>query len=209
MSHTATYRSHFSYNHLQILCLPQPPTALTFIQLPTDLMSYTATCRSHFSYNHLHLLCLIQTPAVLTFHKTTDRSYVLYRHLPFSLFTKPPTDLMSYTDICRSHFSQNHRQILCLIQTSAVLTFHKTTYRSYLLYRHLPPPFFVVVFSYSLSPAFLFLPHLPLSSYNHPLLGHKQTVVSAPMWAVGSSFWAVREGIRRSRPPRVSQLWVK
>ena len=28
-------------------------------------------------------------------------------------------------------------------------------------------------------------------------------------WAVGRSFGPVREGIRRSRPPRVSQLWVK
>ena len=29
------------------------------------------------------------------------------------------------------------------------------------------------------------------------------------LWAVSRSFGLVREGIRRSRPPRVSQLWIK
>ena len=29
------------------------------------------------------------------------------------------------------------------------------------------------------------------------------------VWAVGRSFGPVREGLRRSRPPRVSQLWMK
>ena len=34
-------------------------------------------------------------------------------------------------------------------------------------------------------------------------------LVCVRKWAVGRSFGPVREGIRRSRPPRVSQLWIK